>query len=59
MLRAGFEVGSGLVAAGGGCGIEGGVVVGGVAGCVIAVVVMLRCGDVVDLVTEDWSDDSA
>ncbi len=58
MLRAGFEVDSGLVAAGS-CGVEGGVVVGGVAGCVIAVVVMLRCGDVVDLIAEDWSDDSA
>ncbi len=56
MLRAGFEVGSGLVGASS-CGIEGSVV----AGCVIAVavVVMLRCGDVVDLVAEDGSDDSA
>ncbi len=52
MLRTGFEVDSGLVAAGS-CGVKG-----GVAGCVIAVVVMLRCSDVVDLVTEDWSDDS-
>ncbi len=57
MLRAGLEVDSGLVATGS-CGVEGGVVVGDVAGCVIAVVVMLRCGDVVDLITEDWSDDS-
>ncbi len=58
MLRAGLEMGSGLAAAGGGCGIEGGIVVSCVAGCVIAVVVMLRCGDVVDLIAEDWSDDS-
>ncbi len=57
MLRTGFEVDSGLIGASS-CGIEGGVVVICIARCVIAVVVMLRCSDVVDLVTEDWSDDS-